>query len=127
MCPKMDIKDIIRRVYSAIMIRSCYLGARGEVRNTDAGQIRRCSLAVFKKGETNVFLHSLNFNHYVIALRICQISFFLLLGLDLKQESGDMLLKGMSAYVCICKALLAGIYYDLCPKALIVDYEKCSV
>lgn len=60
--------------------------------------IVKCSPAVFKKGETNIFLHSLNFNLYRIALKICQFSFFLLLGLDLKQESGDTLVKG---YVCI--------------------------
>lgn len=45
MFPKMDIKDKIKKVYkvSNIMTRSCYLSARGEVRNIflflDAGQI----------------------------------------------------------------------------------------
>lgn len=44
--------------------------------------------------------YTLNFNLYMTALKICQISLFLLLGLDLKQQSGDTLLKSMCVYVC---------------------------
>lgn len=85
MHPTMDIKDFIREVYNAsnIMTRSCYLSARGEVRNIDAVQMCHSYMitsSIQEKGETN-FLHSLNINRHVIALKICQISLFLLLGL----------------------------------------------
>jgi len=38
---KMNVKDIVRKVDNAsnVMTRSCYLSARGEVRNIVAGQI----------------------------------------------------------------------------------------
>lgn len=91
MYPTVDIKHFIREIYNAstIMTRSCYLSARGEVRNTDAVQICPSHMitgTIQEKGRTN-FLHSLNINCYVISLNVCQI--FLLLGLFLSQGSGD--------------------------------------
>lgn len=93
MHPTMDIKDFIREVYNAsnIMTRSCYLNARGEVRNTDAVQMchsHMITTSIQEKGKTN-FLHSLNINCYVITLKICHISLLLLLGLYLNQGNGD--------------------------------------
>lgn len=87
----MDIKAFMKEVYYAsnIMTRSCYLSARGEVRNTDAVQICPSHMiTIQEKGKKN-FLHSLNINCYVIALKICQIFPFLLLGLYLNQGSVD--------------------------------------
>lgn len=61
MYSQMDMKDIIKKVYDAsdIMTRPCYLSARGKVRNIDVEQIGHCSLVMFKKGKTNIFVHSL--------------------------------------------------------------------
>lgn len=91
MHPTMDIKGFIREVYNArnIMTRSCYLSERGEVRTTDAVQMCPSHRVTIQEKGKNNFLHSLNINCYVIALKICQVFLFLLLGLYLNQGSGD--------------------------------------